>query len=396
MPACGGSFKGAATGLDLRSATPAAGLPPTPQSLKAHDRVLRHAEELRLELATAAREVADLQQQAALAAAGAEGLLAAALQAACRDTEQWGQRAEGRLAAASLTEESLRREASKLQQQAVASRVGAAAQLQRAVGTLVAGGCQAAGAGMDAAGDDSSSGDESPTLRKAAAASAAAIPSAGHAAVALFGLGNQQADWQHHNALRAQRQLQQAEVLESSPPPFAPSFPGQQSIATSSAQPSMPGGSAFGAAASLLRQDSRSEQAPAAPVSQVDASKLLSRTASDILAAYRARQQPRSATGGGAESHRLGGPAPSASSIPETSSSEDAGNADHSAAAVMAAGVALTVAPLAKSAGVSDSSAAAVSAAGAREATGQPAGDDADGDSYYVSDLTISEDSSRF
>ena len=54
-------------------------MPVPVQSAKAQDRALQHGEELRLALAAAVREVADLQEQAALAAAGVDGPLAAPL-----------------------------------------------------------------------------------------------------------------------------------------------------------------------------------------------------------------------------------------------------------------------------------------------------------------------------
>ena len=59
------------------------------QAGKWHEQCLQHAEELRLALAAAAREVAHLQQQAQLVASEAAGPLGLGLAAACNEAENW-------------------------------------------------------------------------------------------------------------------------------------------------------------------------------------------------------------------------------------------------------------------------------------------------------------------
>lgn len=347
--------------------------------------MLQHAEELRLALATAAREVGDLQQQAALAAAAAEGPLAAALQAACRDAAQWREQAEGRVGAARQAEEGLRREASKLQQRAVASQAVAAAQLQHVLGTLVEG-IQAAVDVVGAAGNDSSSAGQSPIALAAAAAAAPTQAAAGHVAAPLFGIGLQQRDQHALPAQRAQQRQEQSDAWESSPPPLPAMHTMQPPAAASSAPHLLSGGTTSGLGTGLL------QQGPAAAVSQWDAPRPPSRTASDILAAYRARQQHRSASSGGAAALGLGGPSCGASR--ETSSSEEAGSDGQQATGAGPAGDAEAAAPAYDGTGYSP--AATVAAAMATGAAGTAAADAADGNSFYVSDLTTSEDSSRF
>ncbi|KAL4425468.1 hypothetical protein ABPG75_009484 [Micractinium tetrahymenae] len=373
------------------------------KSLKAHDRALQHAEELRLALATAAREVADLQQQTVLAAAGAEGPLAAALQAACRDAERWCENAEARVGAARQAEEGLRREASKLQQRAVASRAEAAARLQHVVGTLVAGRRQALAVVAGATGGDSSSAEESPLVQAAAPASAPVQPAVGRTAGPLFGAGlhaQQVQQVEQRVQLAQQQQQEQPEAWDSSPPPLPRALPVQHPAPVPSAQPAAPAGSSFGLLTSLFQQPAQAlpQHTTAAAVGNGEASKPPSRTASDILAAYRSRQQQRSASGSGAGALGLGGPSCGASLSRETSASEEAGSAGQqpAAAAAAAAGEAVSPPPLAAGGGAGYSPAAAVAAAMAAGAAGTAAVEAAGGDSFYVSDLTTSEDSSRF
>jgi len=57
------------------------------QAAKGQDRGLQYSEDLRLALAAAVREVADLQSQAAVAVAGLEGPAAAAVQAASQELQ---------------------------------------------------------------------------------------------------------------------------------------------------------------------------------------------------------------------------------------------------------------------------------------------------------------------
>ncbi|PRW58983.1 basal body [Chlorella sorokiniana] len=101
------------------------------KAAKGQDRALQHSEDLRLALAAAAREVADLQSQAAVAAAGLEGPAAAALETTSREVQRWQEDAEARVAAAQQAEADLRREAAQLQQRALANRTGTAQGLQQ-------------------------------------------------------------------------------------------------------------------------------------------------------------------------------------------------------------------------------------------------------------------------
>ena len=67
-----------------------------PQAGKWQEQCLQQCEELRLALAAAAREVADLQQRAQLAAAEASGPLGLALASAASDAQQWREAARAR------------------------------------------------------------------------------------------------------------------------------------------------------------------------------------------------------------------------------------------------------------------------------------------------------------
>lgn len=368
--------------------SPLSGLRHTLQSLKAHDRALQHAEELRLALGTAAREVADLQQQAALAAAGAEGPLAAALLAACRDAKLWLEGAKARVGAARLAEEGLRRDATKLQQRAAARQAQAAGQLQHVIGKLMMGGRHlAATAAADVAGGDSTSSEESPRGQATSSESGAAWPGAGHRAGPLFGSAllrpapqqqwDPHCDWELRPPPVPQARVAQhlAAPLGATPPPdSSPSRPLQQPAQVPP------------------------QQAAATLPSQGHATKPPSRTASDILAAYRARQQPRSASGSSGAVLGQGGPSRGAScSLSRESSTNEEAGSDGQQASIAPQGEAGALAASASSAGHSTAAAAATAAAAVIDkAAGTAAMEAASGDSFYVSDLTTSEDSSRF
>ena len=330
--------------------------------------MLRHAEELRLALGAAAREVGDLADAAALAAAGTAGPPAAALAAAGHDAQRWRECAEGRVQAARMAEEGMRRDAAQLQQAAVANRSAAAAGLQQLLGAMVQG---RQGMLQPAPhSGDSSSAEE--TLPAPAALAPPPVPAATspplwggqlNAAVQaqqvqrlekkqapqqLAPLARQTQAVQQHAAEAQQQQQQQQQPLPAAPAPAAATH----SFSNSVYQPQQP-------AATLPAHTARG-----------DAPKPPSRTASDILAAYRARQQQqRLSAGSGA-----GQPPSRRSSLsPETSASREVSSSEEASAA---AGGAAT---------------AAASVGGAATA----AAPDADGYYAYVSDFT-SEDSGRF
>lgn len=241
------------------------------QSAKGQDRALQHCEELRLALAAAVREVADFQEQAALAAAGVEGPLAASLQALSRDAQRWRDSADARVSAAVQEEERMRREAVQLSQRALANRTAAAQGLQPLLASCVLGQQQAAEPDAD------SSAERSPAVPQEAVPTAA--PPSGSRRQAV------QQEQQHRQALLPLPQ-QHAVATQA----HAQQQWWQQQEAAHAA---LVQAAAAGTASSLQQTDYAAAGAAAKPPS---------RTSSDILAAYRARQQRSSGGGGGSAS----------------------------------------------------------------------------------------------
>lgn len=237
------------------------------QAIKSQDRALQHSEELRLALAAATREVADLQSQAALASAGLEGPAAAALQAASQDAQRWREAAEARLAAAQQAEGELRREAAQLQQRALASRTGTAQGLQQLLASYMQHRQRTeeeVGDGVGAAELPTAPAPAPVGLKPAAAAPAAVQPALPPAQFGGAGVVQQQAATPQHPPYAAERI-------------FGSLAPATQPVT----EPQV---------------NQQPQPAAAAPAGSMPPS----RTASDILAAYRARQQQRSSAGGGA------------------------------------------------------------------------------------------------
>lgn len=301
--------------------------PPPLQAAKAQDRALQHAEDLRLALAAAAREVADLQQHAALAAAGAEGAQAAALAAASADAQRWREGSEARVAAARREEERLRQEAAQLQQRVLANRTAASQGLQQLLALYVQGRRQAS----------SSEGETASELGYDSPADQQPLPPAAPAATPATAARAMQPQLAQLGSQLASLQSQLAQ-LPSQPPAAA--------------------GSA------------------AAPPS---------RTSSQILAAYRARQLQRSSTGGP-------GAAPSRSRT--TSLSQEASCAQDEGSAANGSGASLPAA----STGAGEGSAAAACAEGSPVAAAAPSAQEAaaGGDSYYVDGDAFTSEDSRF
>jgi hypothetical protein len=219
------------------------------QSAASHERALRHGEELRLALGSAAREVADLAQQAGVAAAGLEGPLAAALREACREAQRCSEGAQGRVEAAKREEEGLRREAAAHRQRALARRAAVAQGLHRVLRR------QGAGGGAASSVDGTSESEGSPATGALAAPVRHAPPQAG-----LTGRGGQP------GPLKSEQQPEPVQHQEQ-----------QQAVPAS-----MPG---WDPAGSGGPQQHPADQTAAAPGATAG------RTAADILAAYRARQQ---------------------------------------------------------------------------------------------------------
>lgn len=335
------------------------------QSAKAHDRVLRHGEELRLALASAAREVADLHQQAALAAAGAEGPLAGALQAASRDAERWQEGAEARVEAAKREEAGLRREAAQLRQRALASRTAVAQGLQHVLAAHARAGQQAGGEDSD----DGSPADAPPAPQHGAPEPAGAGPAVRPVQPAGSVQGSRQPAAQLAVDQRGRGAAQQA---PASAPWEAPWM--RQPLPASAVQPPPPAlppqqqavqPASLGASGSLWLQPG------------VDAAhKPPSRTSSDILAAYRARQQRAAGGGGGGRDGTLSSSVSREASAGEPEAAGVAGGGQQGAPG----------APREQQAGQHLPLATAAAA---------PGGGATDGDGYYVSDFT-SDDSGRF
>jgi hypothetical protein len=322
------------------------------QSAKAQDRALQHGEELRLALAAAVREVADLQEQAALAAAGVDGPLAAPLQAASRDAQRWRDGAEARISAAMQEEERLRREAVQLSQRALANRTAAAQGLQQLLASFVHGRQQAAEPDAD-----------SPAERSMVAPQEAATTVVDPSGSRQQAVQHEQQHWrvrlplpqQQQTATQAHAQQQWWQQQEAAHAALV-----QAAVAGTGSAMQQPGSAAAGAAA-----------------------KPPSRTASDILAAYRARQQQSSGSGiGGAAAGMAVSPS-WGTSLSQEASSEPEGMpaADIAVAAAAAADECKDRGPAPEQQAASEAAAEAPVAAAT--------------DSYYVSDFT-SDDSGRF
>lgn len=255
------------------------------QAAKGQDRALQHSEDLRLALAAAAREVADLQSQAAVAAAGLEGPAVAALQAVSREAQHWRDAAEGRVAAAQQAEAELRREAAQLQQRALANRSGTAQGLQQLLAAYV----QRRRQTTEEEQGGGSTAEQVP----------AAVPVSEQPAVPATG----PVTWQAAVAV-------QPSLPAAVPAPVPPSLPAVQYSAASSAQqhahalqPAVPAVERiFGLPAASPRTGAELQAPPQPQPATAGAAAGMppSRTASDILAAYRARQQQRSSAGGSA------------------------------------------------------------------------------------------------
>lgn len=228
---------------------------------------MQHGEELRLALAAAAREVAGLQEQVTLAAAGLEGPQASALQAASRDAQRWREAAESRIAAAREVEEGLRREAAQLQQRAVANRTGTAQAMQQLLATFVAS-RRHSQQGPEEEGNGTVLEPRWPGMLAAMLpSSVAAVPAAGA-------------------AMPASQEQQQQRAAQPVPALAGLAAASQPPTQLHKPQPPQP-----------LEQLAVQPQASAGPP------RLPSRTASDILAAYRARQQRSMAGGSSAVAH---------------------------------------------------------------------------------------------
>lgn len=351
--------------------------PNQPQAAKLQDRTLQQAEELRLALAAAAREVADLQQQAALAAAGAEGPQAAALQAASRDAQRWREGVEARVDAARQQEEGLRREAAQLQQRALASRTCMAQGLQQLLAARMQSRRQS-----DAA--EHEQGCCPPEVPPAAPWEAAGTESAGltRKAVGLPSVAERPGAW----APQPAQQQQPHPPLSARPPMQLQQLP--PAVPAAVLQYANPLAIPYSSDASTPHDTSPRAQAGAAAPPGPPA--VPSRTASDILAAYRARQQLRSSGGGAAQavvSARRSGAGSSQDEAPAGGGAE----AEDEAEADAAGASQQQQAPGDAAAGVQDQdSGAAVGGMGAAAATV------AEPSTFTVDDDFPSDDSSRF
>jgi hypothetical protein len=345
------------------------------QSLKGQDLGLSQVEELRLSLAAAAREVADLQQQAALAAAGIEGPLAAALEMACRDARQWAEAAETRVDAAKEEEQGLRQQALQLRQRALANRTAVAEGLQQVLHAYEQPAEQEQ-SDIELWDEVETSGQQMvlvPAHGSDVLGAAAALPVAGRPADSVTGALGQQRSSEPLSSAAQQEQPRQQQGQQRQQRQLDRQQHRQQDSPMNGTVSR--GGSLWDQYQAQQQQQQQQQQSLPGP-----AAKPPTRTASDILAAYRARQQGNKAASEG----RQGGLGSRGSSDSQEAAAGDEMSAEAAgstqAGAAGALGLRQGSTPLTQAAEV---------VAGPRGIVA------ADGDSYYVSDLT-SDDSSRF